>query len=111
MGILILDKFVTTLRLHWLWQECKAKSWVGMEIPCDEADRRLFIAAMAITIEDGNKAKLWTSRWLDGKAPQDIAPKILKLYKRKNRTVRKTLQDAHWVQDIDISDGFTIQHV
>lgn len=41
-----------------------------MEIPCDDADRRLFAAATTITVEDGNKAKFWSAPYLDGIAPQ-----------------------------------------
>lgn len=43
-----------------------------MEVPCDEVDRRLFVAATTITMGNGNKAKFWSSMWLDGIAPEDL---------------------------------------
>lgn len=93
LGVVNLLKFASTLRLRWLWQEWKAlqKPWVGMELPCDDADRRLFAAATTITLGDGNKAKFWSSVWLDGAAPKDLAPHIFQVSRRKNLTVSAAL--------------------
>lgn len=107
LGILILSRFARALRLRWLWQEWKAenKPWVGMEIPCDETDKRLFATATLITLGNGKKAKFWSLAWLNGTSPQDIASEIYRISIRKNRMVHVALQENCWIHDINLQ-GF-----
>ena len=82
-----------------------------MEIPCDDSDRNLFAAATRITLGDGKMTKFWFSAWLFGEAPKDIAPKIFASSKRKKQSVFSALQNGRWVQDINQSSGFSVDHI
>jgi mannosylglycoprotein endo-beta-mannosidase len=112
LGILDLEKFSRALRLRWLWYEWRApeKPWVGSETPNDASDIDLFNAATRVTIGNGSKASFWSSSWLHGAPPKDLAPLIFKASRRKNRTVRDALHDHNWVSDIAIDD-FTVEHM
>ena len=112
MGILDLERFSRALRLRWLWDEWKApeKPWVGFETPNDASDRQLFNAATRVTIGDGKKASFWSSSWLDGKPPKDMAPLVFKASRRKNRTVHDALTEHTWVADIAV-EAFTAEHI
>ena len=81
-----------------------------MEIPVQDADRNLFAAATRITLGDGKTAKFWLSAWLFGEAPKDVAPCIFASSVRKNRTVSSALQNGRWVQDINLTAGFSALH-
>jgi hypothetical protein len=112
LGILDLEKFSRALRLRWLWYEWKApgKPWVGTETPNDDSDRQLFSAATRVTIGDGRKASFWSSSWLNGSPPKDLAPLIFKASRRKNRTVQDALNGQNWITDL-VVDSFTADHI
>jgi hypothetical protein len=67
--------------------------------------------ATVASIRNGEKAKFWTSHWLDGICPNYIAPKIFKGSKRKNCNVRKTMEDNFWANQIDIREGIDMEHI
>jgi hypothetical protein len=112
LGILDLEKFSRALRLRWLWYEWTApeKPWVGSETPNDASDLDLFNAATRVTIGNGAKASFWSSSWLNGAPPKDVAPLIFKVSKRKNKTVRDALDGQNWVADIAV-ETFTVEHM
>jgi hypothetical protein len=58
LGVLDLEKFARALRLRWLWQQWTSpdKAWAGTEVPCDDADKRLFAKCTQIALGDGDKA-------------------------------------------------------
>jgi hypothetical protein len=87
-GILHLEKFARALRLHWLWLEWMAldKALVGMEVPCTNTDRLLFVNCTQITLGNGNKTSFWGSIWLHGQRPMDVAP-LLFAKTRKKKTI------------------------
>lgn len=57
LGVPDLERFSRVLRLRWLWFQWKDedKPWVGMKVPCDDTDRRLFQAATTNVLGDGKK--------------------------------------------------------
>ena len=112
LGVLDLERFSRALRLRWLWYEWKApeKPWVGSETPNDASDLDLFNAATRVTIGNGAKASFWSSSWLHGAPPKDLAPLIFKASKRKNRMVQDALADNNWILDIAV-DAFTADHM
>jgi hypothetical protein len=112
LGILDLEKFSRALRLRWLWYKWTApdKPWVGTETPNDAADLDLFNAATRVTIGNGVKASFWSSSWLHGTPPKDLALLIFKASRRKNRTVQEALADHNWVSDI-VVDTFSVEHL
>jgi hypothetical protein len=113
LGVLNLHKFARALRLRWLWQEWTApeKAWVGMEVPCDDANRLLFANFTRITLGDGAKASFWHSGWLQGRRPKDIAPLLYAKSARKKRTVAQALHDTNWIQDFNFRSGMTTTHI
>jgi hypothetical protein len=79
------------LRLRWEWFRWtdKDRPWVGTETACDQSDRGLFAACTTITVGNGETAWFWTDRWLDGQAPQQLAPLYLSLAGRKGSLLSK----------------------
>lgn len=55
-----------------------------MNIPCDKIDKT-FYACTLITARDGEKIKLWNDYWLQNKRPNEIAPSLFKISKRKKQ--------------------------
>jgi hypothetical protein len=102
LGIKHIEKFSSALRLRWLWFRWmdKAKPWVGTATPNDEKDKALFDASVIITVNDGGTAKFWTTRWLQGMAPADLAPHLFALVRWKNRSVAFEMQDNRWVRPL-----------
>ena len=50
-----------------------------------------------ISIGNGEIAKFWADRWLDGLAPKQIAPLLPALAVRKNLTVKEALFNGRWM--------------
>jgi hypothetical protein len=78
---------------------------------CDTTDRLLFVAATSITIGDGTRTSFWSSAWLQGQRPQDLAPNIFRISKNKNKSLAEGMRNKAWITDIDLRHaGFTFQH-
>lgn len=102
LGILDLERFARALRMRWLWFQWKYKEceWNELELPCDWHDCELFAASTVMTIGDGKTASFWTSSWIKGKTPRDIAPNLFKKARRKKLSVYKALQENKWITHI-----------
>jgi hypothetical protein len=74
---------------------------VGTPLPCDAIDRQLFAAAIEITIGDGTLAYFWSDRWLQRRAPREIAPSLFKIASRKRRNVKNALCNQRWLLDLN----------
>jgi hypothetical protein len=74
-----------------------------MSLPSTPKERALFAAATKITVGNGQTARFWTDRWLNGMSPQDLAPQLFKIAIRKNRTVKDALSNGKWLQDLRFS--------
>jgi hypothetical protein len=114
LGILHLGKFARALRLRWLWRQWSPSTdgRLGNETPCNTTDKLLFAASTVLTIGDGKKASFWTSAWLDGQRPCDVAPCLFSTSKRKNRTLHQAITDNNWIRDINLQHyGLSAQHL
>jgi exonuclease III len=114
LGILHIRKFARSLRLRWLWRQWapSAGTSIGAKTPCNRTDKLLFAAATTLIVGDGNKALFWTSAWLHGQRPRDIAPNLYAISKRKNRTLRQALTSNTWIKDINLQhSNFTAAHL
>jgi hypothetical protein len=80
-------------------------------VPCTEQDRLLFTACTTITLGDGHKASFWSSGWLLGRRPKDIAPLLFRKSIKKNRSVAEALHDNAWIRDLEHRTGFTTAHL
>jgi hypothetical protein len=113
LGILNLSKFVSALRLRWLWNEWNdnPKPWVGLGTPCSTLDKDLFAAATTVNVGDGKRASFWEDAWLHGVRPRDVAPLIFGLSKKRKCSVSKALENDFWVSQINIQDGLRVDHI
>jgi hypothetical protein len=104
-------KFARVLRLRWLWHEWTEsdKPWVGMPIPCNDEDRRLFATAITITRGDGMTTRFWESSLLQCDSPKQIAPTIYNLSKK--RTVQNALCNDAWIRDINVMRLPSVTHL
>lgn len=102
LGVLDLNKFGRALLLRWPSINWTApdRPWAGSKLPCNEKDLALFRAATTITLGNGIKASFWFDRWLDGRAPKDIAPSIFLLARRKRGTVMNEIRDNCWIRSL-----------
>jgi hypothetical protein len=113
LGIKDLDKFATSLRLRWPWQEWKNadKIWAGSGNPCSNEDMDIFYAATSITIGNGAKTPFWHAPWLDGRKPKDIAPLIFQISSHKKSKVAQAMKNNIWTSRIALGNNFTLEHL
>jgi hypothetical protein len=74
----------------------------NLDTPCDMTDRLLFAAATTITVGDGMRTPFWSSAWLQGQRPQDLAPNIFRISKNKNKSLIEALHNRAWIKDVDL---------
>jgi hypothetical protein len=74
-----------------------SKPWIGLQLPCSDADSLLFNSSIIITLGDGVKTRFWNHNWLEGEAPMYLAPNLFGLVSRKNRTVQQELKNNNWM--------------
>jgi hypothetical protein len=60
--------------------------WTALKLPCDKTDEGLFNASTTVTVDNGKIAEFWNSSWIQGQAPKNIAPTLLK--RQRGRTSR-----------------------
>lgn len=112
--MLDLERFARALRLRWLWHEWVSprKDWVGTEFPCDATDiLLLFAACTQITIGNGKKTSFWSSGWVNGCRPRDLAPNLFSISRGKRKTVAEAIAGDAWIGDIRPRNGLTITHL
>ena len=99
LGIKDVTCFGRALRIRWLWHEWdeQARPWLGTVIPCDSVDRSLFASCTTVTAKNGATASFWSSRWLQGEVPKEMAPAVFPLAWRKTISVREALVDERWM--------------
>jgi hypothetical protein len=51
-------------------------------------------------LDNGEIAKFWDDRWVEGEAPRDLAPDLFKLAFRKNFTVNGALINGNWMRGL-----------
>lgn len=102
LGIKDLTMFGRALRLRWPWfaWDSAERPWKGMAIPCDEIDLQLFAACTKISVGNGQLARFWKDRWLNGVAPAEMAPLLFRLTKRKSLSVAEALSNGCWLRGL-----------
>jgi hypothetical protein len=102
LGISDLEKFATSLRIRWLWIEWTDKSKTGFALVTLVIRRiKTTLMRQPLGMLVTGKAKFWNSPWLSGIRPKDIAPKIFKLTKQKNISVKKALDNNFFGWKVD----------
>lgn len=102
LGVKDLIKFSRALRLRWLWLrwQHEERPWKCLPLPCDDTDNGLFAACTSIQIGNGKDSSFWKDRWLNGQSPQDLAPSLFSLSRRKNLSVCDALTDGRWMRGL-----------
>jgi hypothetical protein len=95
--------FGRALRLRWLWFQWNDSDmpWFGTEVPCDSMDKHLFSACTQIELGNGARCRFWSERWLQGEAPNIIAPLLFPLARRKNLLVKEALSGNRWMKGLN----------
>lgn len=103
LGIKNLTAYSRALRLRWAWHSWKSpnRPWVGSSLPCSKQDLALFHASTTITLGNGHTAKFWSSRWLNGEAPESLTPSLFKLARRKNLSVAHATCGGSWMKGLE----------
>jgi hypothetical protein len=63
----------------------------------------VFAASTTMEVGDGESARFWEDKWLDGRSIKEMAPEVYALVskrRRKARMVREALIDRAWIPDI-----------
>ena len=74
---------------------------MGEDLPCNATDHQLFAASTTLTIGNGENIAFWSSAWIQGMSPKDVAPSIYKISKRKNRSLKDALAGNARIRDLD----------
>jgi hypothetical protein len=85
--------------LWFKWAE-PAQPWIALPLVLTVEEIALFKLCTKITVGNGAKTSVWKDRWLNVKAPQDIAPDCFKLAWRKNQTVVAALPTRRWMRGL-----------
>jgi hypothetical protein len=68
---------------------------LALRLPVD-----LLASCTSISIGNGEIARFWTDRWLNGQAPKLLAPLCFTLAVRKNLTVKEALVNGRWMRGL-----------
>jgi hypothetical protein len=60
----------------------------------------LFASCTRITIGNGETAKFWTDKWLNGSTPEQLASLCFDLASRKKLTVKQALLEGRWMRGL-----------
>jgi hypothetical protein len=62
LGIMDLEQFSRALQLRWIWLHWKepGKAWHDSELPVDDIDKALFVAATKVHVHNGRTVQFWT---------------------------------------------------
>jgi hypothetical protein len=91
------------LRCRWAWLQWTDpnKAWAEFDLQLPPLAMALFKAATIVHIGDGERAKFWQDRWLDGTRVEDIAPNLaakVAPHVAKIPTVKEALSGT-WLRD------------
>jgi hypothetical protein len=91
------------LRCRWAWLQWTdpARTWAEFDLRLPRASLALFEAATTVRLGNGERARFWLDRWLDGARVEDVAPNLAAMIPpriAKARSVKEGLSGL-WLQD------------
>jgi mannosylglycoprotein endo-beta-mannosidase len=103
LGIPNLHLLNLALRCRWAWLQWTdpTRAWAEFDLQLPRLSVALFDAATVVQLGNGEKARFWSDRWLDGAKVEDIAPNLtaaVPARKVKVRTVKEGLSGT-WLRD------------
>jgi hypothetical protein len=66
----------------------------------DAKDRQLFFSSTTMQVGNGKATPFWESRWLEGRAPKDLAPHLYAIAKFKKRLVHDEMRNDNWIRGL-----------
>jgi hypothetical protein len=69
------------------------KPWKHLLKITDVVDRELFFNSTIMDVRNGRNTHFWEARWLEGEAPQNLAPNLYKVARFKRRSVFSELNN------------------
>jgi hypothetical protein len=66
----------------------------------DAKDRHLFFYLTYMQVGNGKSTPFWELRWLDGRAPKDLAPHLYDIAKFKRRSIHDELRNDNWIRSL-----------
>jgi hypothetical protein len=103
LGIPNLRLLNLALRCRWAWLQKvdPSKAWAELNIQIPSLCTAIFDAATCYVLGNGERARFWSDRWLDGSSVAEIAPNVAKMVSRRRITacsVREGLA-GQWLRD------------
>jgi hypothetical protein len=103
LGLPNLRLLKLALRCHWAWLQWTdpARTWADFDLRLPRTSVALFEAATTVRLGNGERARFWQDRWLEGARVEDIAPNLttwVPPHKAKARSVKEGLSGL-WLQD------------
>jgi hypothetical protein len=105
LGTFYLTTLGYTLRLRWEWLQRTdpSRMWSALPSKEDRIVQVMFTALVSVHVGNGDQARFWSDRWLDGESIESSFPLLVAVVSkriRKCRTVRQALHNDQWVHDI-----------
>ena len=104
LGIPNLKIMGWALRLRWLWlRSSPDSSWAALPSSPDLALEGFFAASTIMKVGNGDTARFWVDRWLDGQSVRAIAPHLFAAVDAAIigvHSVRQALAGNAWVRDV-----------
>lgn len=105
LGVRDLQRTGLALRIRWLWfnKMDDGRAWSGLDLQFTQEEQAFFFASTFTILGNGQRARFWEDRWLDGRAISEIVPTLYAVIpkrRRKSRTVADGLLDHRWATDI-----------
>jgi hypothetical protein len=95
---------------HWKQPE---KHWCNSELPIDDVDITLFVAATRVTVRNGHMARFWTTDWFHGSMLAQMFPVLFRHSRRKNKTIVEAMALETWIRDLmhDVTTDILAEYV
>ena len=114
LGVQDIERAGLALRLRWQWlsRTDTAHAWSGLELQFPADERVLFFASTHMVIGDGQTAKFWEERWIQGRSIREIAPQLYACVSKHRRKIR-TIADGHQMHNwaCDITDTIGVHEI
>jgi hypothetical protein len=101
LGIQDLECTGPALHLRWQWlsRTDSNRAWSGLDLQFTAEEKDFFFASTSMALGNGQNAKFWEDRWINGRFVRKFAPQLyacIPKRRRKIRTVAEGLDAHHW---------------
>jgi hypothetical protein len=79
------------------WDQ-RGKPWKKLLKITDQSDRDIYFFSIEIFVGDRKNTPFWESKWINGRSPRELAPKLYKSTEYKYRNVHTELKNNNWIR-------------